>query len=255
MTALISAARRAEVLQWVQSRRIVQVNELALSLGVSSSTIRRDLSQMEGDGLLRRVHGGAMVDEPGAVEPQRRDRESTAAPEKRRIAVAAAELIGEHATILISGGTTTEAMLPLLAGRNGLTVVTNSLNVAGALAETRGIDVVVLGGYLRRGERSLLGHLTRQALGELEIDRMFTGAFGLDERGVTGADIAEAETDQHLMDAAGELVVLADASKFGRRGPVRLAGAGQVGTLITDDGAGAEHLAAWRAAGVTVRTA
>jgi DeoR/GlpR family transcriptional regulator of sugar metabolism len=252
MSVLISAARRAEVLQWVQSHGVVQVNELARSLGVSPSTIRRDLSQMEVEGLLRRVHGGAMVEEGPAVEPQHRERAIAAAAEKRRIAARAARLLDDNATILISGGTTTELMLPLLTGRGGLTVVTNSLNVAGALAETPDVRVIVLGGYLRHGERSLLGHLTRLALGELIIDRMFTGAFGLDERGVTGADIAEAETDQHLVDAARELVVLADASKFDHRGPVRLASTERITTLITDDRAGDDKLAPWRAADVDV---
>ncbi len=254
MSVLISAARRAEVLAWVQAHGIVQVNDLAETLAVSASTIRRDLAQMEEEGLLRRVHGGAMVEAPEPLEPQRPERETTAAAEKHAIAAAAAELIGAGATVLISGGTTTEAMLPRLAHRAGLTVVTNSLTVANGLTETRDIDVIVLGGYLRRGERSLLGQLTRQALAELEIDRMFTGAFGLDDRGVTGADMAEAETDQYLMDAIGELIVLADSSKFGRRGAVRIAPIERVSTLITDTGASDADLVPWRGAGVDVRT-
>jgi DeoR family transcriptional regulator, aga operon transcriptional repressor len=249
---LISAARRAELLQSVQAHRVVQVNELARSLGVSASTIRRDLSQMEEEGLLRRVHGGAIVTSLESDEPQPQDRAVSAAAEKRRIAAAAITLVSNDTTILISGGTSTEAMLPLLSGRTNLTVVTNSLRVATIVGELDGIDVVVLGGYLRRGEHSLLGHLTRQALSELVIDRMFTGAFGLDARGVTGAHLAEAETDRHLMSAARELIVLSDSSKFGRRGAVRLAGVAQISTLITDSAAPSEALAPWREAGVTV---
>jgi DeoR family transcriptional regulator of aga operon len=253
LSTLIGAARQAEVLQWVQTHRVVQVNELARSMGVSPSTIRRDLSQMEEEGLLRRVHGGAVLERTdGVEEPQPQDRAVTAAGEKRRIAAAAARMVEDGSRILISGGTTTEAMIPLLSAREDLTIVTNSLNIAIVAGELRGIDVIVLGGYLRRGERSLLGHLTRQALSELVVDRMFTGAFGLDAGGVTGAHLAEAETDQFLMSAAQELVVLADSTKFGRRGAVRLASVDQIGVLATDPGASAETLAPWREAGVEI---
>ncbi len=253
MTVLLSAARRAEVLQWVQAHGVVQVSELASSLGVSASTIRRDLSAMEDDGLLKRVHGGAMVEATSdAVEPLRQDRAVAHAAQKRQIAVSAARLIAPGSTILVTGGTTTEAMLPLLGAHEPLTVVTNSLGVAMSLADARGIDLVVLGGFLRRGELSLLGHLTRRALDDLIVDSMFTGAFGLDADGVTGANVAEAETDRHLMAAARNLVILADSSKFGRRGPVRLATTTQIGTLVTDADAPAAELDPWRASGVEV---
>lgn len=251
MGAQLSAARRAEVLRWAQTRGVVQVNELARSMRVSPSTIRRDLSLMEEEGLLRRVHGGAIVDGDD-VEPRRQDRAVARSGEKQRIAAAAGALIDHGSTILISGGTTTEAMLPVIAARHELTVVTNSLDIAVTLAGADGVQVVVLGGYLRRGEHSLLGHLTRRALDDLIVDRMFTGAFGLDEDGVTGANVAEAETDRHLMAAARQLVVMADSSKFGRRGPVRLAATGRISTLITDAGAPEEQLRPWRQAGVEV---
>ena len=251
---LISAARRAEVLQWAQTHRVVQVNELADSMGVSSSTIRRDLRQMEQDGLLRRVHGGAVVEPgeaadephlPGTVRWLRPPRRGGSRRRRRA-------MVQDDSTILISGGTTTETMLALLGARENLTVVTNSLNVATGAGELGGVDVIVLGGYLRRGERSLLGRLTHRALSELVIDRMFTGAFGLDGTGVTGAHLAEAETDQQMMAAAPEVVVLADSTKFGRRGAVRLTSVKQISTLITDSGAEEASLAPWREAGVEV---
>ncbi|MHB1928083.1 MAG: DeoR/GlpR family DNA-binding transcription regulator [Acidimicrobiales bacterium] len=248
----LSAARRAEVLQWVQSDGVVHVNELARSLGVSASTIRRDLSLMQEGGLLKRVHGGAMVEATDDVEPQRPDRAVAHAAEKARIAGAAVRLVAEGSTILISGGTTTEALLPLLASRQSVTVVTNSLNVAVALAEAPHIEVVVLGGYLRHGELSLLGHMTRRALDDLIVDATFMGAFGLDREGVTGANVAEADTDRYLVEAAPRLVVLADGSKFGRRGPVRIASASRISTVVTDARAPEDDVEALRAVGVDV---
>lgn len=247
---VLSAARRAEVLQWIQAHGVAHVNELAQSLGVSTSTIRRDLSIMQEEGLLTRVHGGAMLD-ADEIEPRRTDRVVEHAPEKARIAAAAANLLEDDTTILVSGGTTTEALLPFLAGRR-FTVVTNSVSVALALAETPTVQVVVLGGYLRQGELSLLGQMTRSAVDGLSIDVTITGAFGLDRAGVTGAHIAEAETDRYLTEAASRLVVLADGSKFGRRGPVRIAAAMKISTLVTDAGAPDEEVQALREAGTEV---
>jgi DeoR/GlpR family transcriptional regulator of sugar metabolism len=251
MTTVLSATRRAEVLQWVQTHGTVHVTDLARSLGVSSSTIRRDLTLMEEEGLLHRVHGGAVV---GAddVEPQRRDRAVSNATAKSRIGAAAARFVEDDSTILISGGTTTEAMLPHILARQRLTVVTNSLTVATHLADRTEIAVVVLGGYLRPGELSLLGHMTRSALDDLIVDRTFSGAFGLDRDGVTGANVAEAGTDRHLMAAARSLVVLADSSKFGRRGPARLARTDRISVLVTDGAAPSDELAALTAGGVEV---
>lgn len=254
MTVRLSAARRAEVLQWVQTHGVVEVNALAESLAVSSSTVRRDLSVLEEQGLLRRVHGGAMIDGE-ILEPRRQERAVSHEAQKLQIAARAAELIEDGTTILLTGGTTTEALLPLLMTRRDLTVVTNSLNVAIGFADAPHVGVIVLGGYLRRDELSLLGHLTRRALDDLVVDCMFAGAFGLDADGVTGANIAEAETDRQLMSAGRRLVVLADSSKFGRRGPVRLATAAQISTLVTDDGAAGTDLEPWRAAGVEVLVA
>lgn len=247
----LSAARRVEVLQAVQAYGVVHVNELARSFGVSPSTIRRDLSHMQETGLLKRVHGGAMVEVADGDEPLRPDRAVVHAAEKARIAAAAARLVEDGSTILISGGTTTEALVPHLIGRRGLTVVTNSINITVALADTP-FEVAVLGGYLRHGEMSLLGEMTRRSLDNLIINASFTGAFGLDRDGVTGANIAEADTDRYLVGASPRLVVLADSSKFGHCGPVRIAPALAISTLITDAGAPLEEVRELRARGVDV---
>ena len=113
-------------------------------------------------------------------------------------------------------------------------MVTNALNVAARLAEFPAIDLVVLGGVLRRDEMSLLGHLTVSALAELQIDKAFTGAFGLDaESGLSGMNLGETQTDRALIGAAARLVVLADGSKLSQRGVVRLAPSA-ISTLVTD---------------------
>ncbi len=246
--------RRRELLQLIRIHGTGQVSELAVRLGVSPSTVRRDLNDLHGQGLLARVHGGAML--TSDFEPSPIVRSVDAEAQKNLIGALAATLVPDGSTILVTGGTTTEAMLPHLAGRSGLTVITNALPVAGALARFPGIDVVVLGGLLRTGELSLLGHLTVAALRELSPELVFTGVFGIDaDAGVTGAHVREAATDREIVARARRLVVLADGSKVGRIGPARLADVDRVHTLVTDAGADAARIADLRARGVAVVTA
>jgi DeoR/GlpR family transcriptional regulator of sugar metabolism len=230
------------------------VNEMARLLGVSTSTVRRDLNELQERGLIERIHGGA-AHVSDDVEPLRPLREVAFADEKRRIGQAAAELIADHSTVLILGGTTTEAMLPYLGSVRGLTVLTNSLPIVNRLSQYGEIAVVVLGGLLRREEMSLLGHLTIAGLDEFGIDQVFSGAFGIDpEIGVTGTNLSETQTDRSLASSALELIMIADHSKLAQRGPARLVPTSAISTLITDDGADPAVLERFRDAGVTVRT-
>ncbi|NJA58960.1 DeoR/GlpR family DNA-binding transcription regulator [Streptomyces sp. NEAU-H3] len=233
----LAPQRRHAVLTRLRHRGTVNVQELSDLLRISPSTVRRDLRELEEEGMLRRVHGGATVLD-GAFEPDQPQRAATQWEEKGRIAEAALPLIRDHSTVLISGGTTTETLAARLGDRRGLTVVTNALPIAQVLSATAAVDVIVLGGVLRHREQSLLGHLAERALAELQIDQIFTSSFGLDaETGLTGAHVDEAQTDRALLAAARDIVVLADESKLGRRGPVRLARLEQVSTLVTDAGA------------------
>ncbi|MFE6717051.1 DeoR/GlpR family DNA-binding transcription regulator [Streptomyces albidoflavus] len=231
---LLAPQRHHAVLDRLRSRGTVNVVELSELLRISPSTVRRDLRDLELQGRLRRVHGGAtaLVD---SLEPDQPARAAEQPEQKRRIAATALSLIRDRSTILVSGGTTTEALAGRLAEREGLTVVTNALPIAQILSATSSIDVIVLGGVLRHREQSLLGHLAELALSELQIDQVFSSAYGLHaEAGLTGAHVDEAQTDRALLGAGHDIVVLADESKLGRRGPVRLAPLERVGTLVTD---------------------
>ncbi|MEK8171224.1 DeoR/GlpR family DNA-binding transcription regulator [Streptomyces sp. M19] len=187
-----------------------------------------------------------------ALEPEREVRSQAYSAEKRELGRAAAAYVRPGSTILVTGGTTTQALVPFLGDVPDLTVVTNSLPIAAALAHHETVATVVLGGYLRHQEMSLLGHLTRQALEELSIDRAFVSAYGISRTGLTGAHVNEADTDRHLLSAAAEVAVLADGSKFGRGGPVRIAGPERLTYVFTDASAPEEELAALRERGVEV---
>lgn len=251
---LLGPKRQRELLNFIRAYGTSSVNEMAKLLGVSTSTVRRDLNELQERGLIERIHGGAAhVNDD--LEPLRPLREVAFADEKHRIGQAAAALIADHSTVLILGGTTTEAMLPFLGTVRGLTVLTNSLPIVNRLSQYSDIAIVVLGGLLRREEMSLLGHLTIAGLDEFGIDQVFSGAFGIDaEIGVTGTNLSETQTDRSLASSARELIMMADHSKLEQRGPARLVPTTAITTLITDSGASAEVLERFRAAGVNVTT-
>lgn len=251
---VLGQTRQQELLHYLRTFRTGHVAELSEVLGASESTIRRDLDQLQEQGLVERVHGGAAITESGG-EPAAPLRATAYATQKLRIGERAASLVEDGSTVLISGGTTTEAMLGFLGDKAGLSVVTNSLNVATGLAKSTDAEVIVLGGLLRRDELSLLGHVTVQTLQEFQIDTVFTGAYGIDaERGLTGMNIGETQTDRALVESAVRLVVLADSSKLAQRGRVRIAPVDAISTLITDDGADPENVGVLREKGVDVIT-
>jgi DeoR/GlpR family transcriptional regulator of sugar metabolism len=253
---MLSAARANRLLEMLQAEGTLSVALTAKRLGVSESTIRRDLAQLERQGRLSRVYGGALIDPSSEVgsEPPRVTRKFEQSEQKRRIGEAAARLVGDNCTILVAGGTTTDAMLPYLGGRGRLTVVTNNLQTAVLVAEHPDVAVVVVGGYLRRDELSLLGHLSTPVLAQLNIEKAFFSAYAVDATGIMGAELNEIQTDRALISAASELVVLADSSKFARKGPARITGANEIAVLVTDDGAPAGTLRELESLGVAVIT-
>ncbi|GAB1817680.1 DeoR/GlpR family DNA-binding transcription regulator [Herbidospora sp. RD11066] len=254
---MLSEKRRGELLAHVRTRRTVSVDDLAALLNVSVSTVRRDLDALDDDGLLRRVHGGAMAVEGAPDERPIAERSVRNLDEKRRIAAEAVRLVTPGSAVLLTGGSTTAQMVPHLVAIPGVTVVTNSIAIAyaiGTASETA--QVLVLGGLLRNAELSLLGHLTTQALNDVHIDVGFFGAYGVDPAyGMLGAHLAETETDRNMIAAAARLVVLADHAKFTQRSAVRIAPLSRIDTLVTDTGTAPETVTALRQAGITVITA
>lgn len=252
---MLAAERQKRVLTQLRTQGTANVGELADEFAVSLSTIRRDLRDLQDRGLLARVHGGASTID-GDVEPGRSLRSSQYQSEKRRIGTAAADRVPDGATVLIGGGTTTEAMLEQLALREGVTVVTNNLGVAYELSRFSTLQVVVLGGVLRHHELSLLGHQLTAITEDFHIDLAFTGAFAVDaEYGLFGSDVREVHTDREMLKAADTLVVLADGSKFGRRGPVKLLPVEEIGAVITDPSAPGPQVDILRRRGIEVELA
>jgi DeoR/GlpR family transcriptional regulator of sugar metabolism len=239
------------------SRRVA---DLAEALGASVATIRRDLAHLEAAGAVRRVHGGAVLTEPpgpsasaDALELPRPIRTAANASLKERIGRAAAQFINDGDTLLITGGTTTAALLPALASRRDVSVVTNALNVAVSLSEYPDVDVFVLGGHLRRTELTLLGDSTAEELAAYRIDLAVYGCFGIDPvDGLTSTSQIEVSTDRRLLPQANRLMVLADHTKFSQHGPIRFAPVEAVDILVTDQEAPADAVAQLIGRGVHV---
>lgn len=215
----------------------VSVAELAHALAVTSETIRRDLSQLEQAGLLRRVHGGALPIERQALEPEVLERSLTMVGEKRAIAERALDELPATGAIFLDAGTTTGVMAELLpAGRN-LTVVTHSLPIALTLAGRPGYTVLTPGGEVRGPTLATVGPWAEGRLRHIQTDVAFiaTNGFSL-KRGLTTPNAAEAAMKRLIVQTSARVVLLADRTKLDQEFFEAFADVGDIDLLITDAG-------------------
>jgi len=251
----LAARRRQRLVALVEARGSARLEELSNALGVSQATVRRDLNAISASGRLRRVHGGVVAMDQRLDEPQFDVKAGTSAPEKARIAAAAAKLLSPTDTIYLDSGSTVLALARLLHGWDRLTVVTNSLPAAMELAG-RGPRVIVVGGELRSTSRAIVGSLTHHLLDELRVDRAIMGTYAVSlADGLSTTDPSEAFTKRLVMTRAAEVILLADSSKLGRQSFV---GAGQLrdlDILVTDRGVDQQAARALTRRGVRVITA
>lgn len=249
---MLTRQRQDLLLDYISQHKSAQVTRLSDVFNASISTIRRDLIKLEQRGRITRVHGGAVLVEKEDEAPILQ-RAAQQAEEKKRIGEAAARLVEDNDTILITGGSTTEAMLPFLASKNNLTVITNSISNAYHLTQYPHIAVIILGGWLRHAEYTVHGPLTESGIHDFHPQKFFHGIFGLCASiGLVGSDIQEVQTDRFLISAVPQLIILADHTKFCRPGPVRLAPIEVVTTIVTDTKAPQGEVLAIREKGVQV---
>lgn len=247
--------RRARLKAIVRARHAVRVEELKAELGVSTATIRRDLDELEEEGALRRVHGGAVSVEPRPIEARFESKATHRAMEKRRIAARAAELVEPDSTIYIDAGSTCLELARLLTSRTDITVVSNSLPAIVELAGA-GPRLVVVGGELRPLSQAIVGPLSTPTLDELYVDRAFMGTFSLSlEAGLTTTDPAEAFTKEQALARAREVVLLVDSSKLGTRTFAHAGRLDQLDIVITDAELDEEAATTFNHAGVRVLVA
>jgi DeoR/GlpR family transcriptional regulator of sugar metabolism len=228
--------RQAHIRRLVADRRRVTVTELSVLYRVSEATIRRDLEELDGQGL-HRTHGGAVWLENASNEPPILQRLNEQAENKHRIALAAVALITSGESIFLGTGTTTLEIARHLPGDLHLTVISNSLAVINELAGKPNIDLVVVGGMFRPTELSMIGHPAELVIREFRVDKVFMGIRAIDLRhGFTNDYMPETLTDRAILEIASEVVVVSDHTKFGRISSVFVAPVSAADLIITDSG-------------------
>ncbi|MGI8773005.1 MAG: DeoR/GlpR family DNA-binding transcription regulator [Acidobacteriaceae bacterium] len=235
------------------------LEEIIAAVGSSAPSIRRDLTKLERRGLVRRTHGGATLVEPLLYEPFRYDqsfqaRDQRCAKEKRRIGLAAAELIAENDTIGLTAGTTTTQVGRSIRHRSNITVVTNAINIGMELCNQPRIRTYLTGGAVPWAwSFSLTGPAAVNFLSSVYMDKVFLGVIGLDvARGATTGEADEALTFRTMLKQAKQVIAVADSSKLGHVSPALICPLSDIHMLITDTNASDESVAEFTQRGVQV---
>jgi DeoR/GlpR family transcriptional regulator of sugar metabolism len=242
---VFAAERRQLILEMVRANGAVSLRELARVVQTSEVTVRRDVRALEAEGLLDRRHGGAVLPGGFTRESGFPRKSHLATVEKTAIADLAAGLVEEGEAIVVGAGTTTQELARRLARVPGLTVVTNSLLVAQALAHANRVEVVMTGGTLRGSNYALVGSGAEQSLQGLRVSRAFLSGAGLTaERGLSTSNMLAASVDRALVQSAAEVVVLADHTKLGADTMFQTVPTDVITHLVTDEPPGTDDRAA-----------
>jgi DeoR family transcriptional regulator of aga operon len=251
-----TSQRRLQISELVRQHGSVQVTALARQFGVSMQTVRKDLRYLAERGVMSRAYGGAIdagvvgSSPVAAIEPAFEAKRTVHLEEKRRIGVRAAGMVKPGDTIAIDSGTTAIALAEALPDIE-VTVVTNDFGVLSALTPKTKVNIVMLGGELRRKNMAFYGGLTVEALDALHVDLLFLGVDGFDlERGITTHHEPEAMLNRKMVEVARAVIAITDSSKFGRVCLHRIIPVSGLNALITDKDAPQEVEQACRALGV-----
>ena len=234
---MLKKKRQAHIMEVLIKEEAMSVSELAELLDVSSVTIRKDLNELEQAGKLYRSHGKARIINPFTLNRSVSEKEKMAPEQKDAIGREAAKLIDRDDSIIIASGTTVHALARNIKPIHRLTVVTASLQVSVILSQDESNDIIQLGGMLRHSSLSVVGQYSKSILENCSFSKLFIGVDGIDfNYGFTTTDMREAELNQQMMRAAQKVIVLADSTKFGRRGFAKIGNIEDIDMIITDSG-------------------
>src|SRR5690606_9964430 len=245
--------RHEYILKKLRENNKVTILELCEDMKVSNVTIRKDLKLLEEKNLLFRIKGGASVNNPYAVDRPILVKEYINSEEKNKIARAAVEMIKDNDSILIGSGTTAYAVAKMLSPDHKLTVITPALKVALELCSQPNIEVLQLGGLIRPNSSSVAGQYAMRILDEVSCGILFLGVDGIDlEFGVTISNLTEATLNQKMLQTSQNVVILADSTKFGRRGLGKICNLDDVDYIITNKATSQKYISALEEAGIKV---
>ena len=236
-TTMTKEERHDLILETLIKHESVQVSDLSTLLEVSTVTIRKDLTELEKENKLYRSHGKAILINPYINNRSVNEKEKLATEEKNIIGKAAAAMITKDDSIIIASGTTVHALARNIRPIHKLTVISASLQVSEILANNEAIEIIQLGGTLRHSSNSVVGKYAEGILSSFCCSKLFLGVDGIDlEFGITTTDVREADLNKEMMRIAQKSIVLADSSKFRRRGFSKIANIEEVDIIITDSG-------------------
>jgi DeoR family transcriptional regulator of aga operon len=252
--------RADQILRELRQEGSLSLDGLIKRLGASAASVRRDLVKLESKGLVRRTHGGVMLVEPLLYEPFRYDslfqkREQHRTPEKRRIGLAAAELIQENEAVGFTAGTTTTHVSRHLRNRHNIRVITNAINIAMELSNCAGLKTFVTGGFVQwAGSFSLVGHAAVSSLSDVYMDRVFVSVCGIDVvRGITVIEPEEGLTFRAMVQQSKQTIVVADSSKIGVVNPALICPISSIHMVITDTRASDKAIEPFLQRGIEVK--
>src|SRR5579864_9175473 len=230
---MLAETRRRHLMDLIAGRGFATLTEIVESLGVSESTVRRDLEALDQAGAIKRTHGGAVCVAEGQAMPAFEERTTTAIAEKRAIGRTTASLIENGDTVLLDGGTTTLEVARALVGRP-VQVVTNSLPIAQLLASNKAADLILIGGYVYPRTGVALGPLAISLMQGIRVRKAILGAGGIMPEGVYNSNLLLVETERQMMECGQEVLIVADHTKFGRLELAWLCSLGEVDRIVVD---------------------
>jgi DeoR family transcriptional regulator of aga operon len=245
--------RHQIIIQKLQEKGRVDIQELSEELQVSGVTIRKDLKLLEEKNLLFRTKGGGSINNPYAIERPINEKEFINADQKKKIARSALTLLGQNDSIIIGSGTTVFELAQVLHPAKHLTVITPALRVALELCNRPNVDILQMGGLIHHSSASAAGAFGEKLLDEISCGLLFMGVDGIEpEFGLSITNLAEASLNKKMIQVAQQVVIMADSTKFGRRGIGRICGLDQVDYIITDSRVPAETVTQLEEKGVKV---
>lgn len=254
---MVPEHRRRQLIDHLREHGVANVAQMATDLGVSASTVRRDLLMLEEQGWLQRTHGGAVLPEASAsFEPSYAEKLGRMAAAKRLIGRLAACHVGDGEVVVLDSGSTTLAVALELKRRRRLTVITTDLKIAEALSGVQGFEVIVVGGRVRSEFYAIVGPFAEQTLRQVHANVAFLGADAIDlGRGVSNASLDEVPIKQLAIAAADRAILVADHTKFGRESLAKVVDLSVFDLVITDDGLDPSSRAAIRDKGIDLSVA
>ncbi len=246
--------RRKKILNLLEEKGQVYVDELSKSFNVSVVTIRNDLDQLESKNLLIRARGGAMKHEHNvAIDYRISEKNKFHQAEKVKIGKEAAKLIKGNETIILDSGTTTLEVAKNLMDIKSLNLITNAINIVNHLIQHPTINVIIPGGMLRKESHSLIGPMAEKAIRNFSVDKVFIGVDSINpENGAFTPNIEEAALNQIMIELANEVIVVTDSSKFKKRSLAFICPIEKIDYLITDSGITDDEIQSFKEKGLKV---